>query len=66
MQPPLITVQREVEPVNASDSRGRASDSVIRWYMTRKVCSYCSILLAYNSAWSPSLFLQTSVTLPDQ
>ena len=38
-------------------------ESVIRWYMTRKVCSYCSILLANNSAWSPSLFLQSKQVL---
>ena len=28
--------------------------SVRRWYITRKVCSYCSNLLDRNSAWSPS------------
>ena len=27
---------------------------VRRWYITRKVCSYCSNLFDRNSAWSPS------------
>ena len=50
---PSTAINRSEEHVGSRWER----DTVIRWYMTRKVCSYCSILIANNSAWSPSLFI---------